>query len=132
MRLRLLPSLLIVVSGLSLGSGLFAQNTAPAGPPRPSIGDLKEEQRIIDNAYLARGENFVGKSKEQIADNLLRPAKENAFYAIELLSRARKLLDQHPSRIEQASGLFGRAFESSRESLRKNLREKIDPRDLFV
>ena len=126
MRSSVFRSLLVVLSGLSLGSGLFAQNQSQ--PELPSVGDLREEQRIINNAYLARGESFVAKAKEQIADNLLRPAKENGFYAVELLSRARKLLDKHPSRIEQARGIFGRVTESTREELRKNLREQIDPR----
>lgn len=126
MRLRITRLPLIVICSLGIASGLLAQ--APTGNEPPSVGDLREEQRIINNAYLARGENFVSKSKEQIADSLLRPAKENGFYAVELLSRARKLLDKHPSRIEQARGIFGRALEGTREELRKNLREQIDPR----
>jgi len=114
---------LVLAASIGLTSWLSA---APAEPP--SVGDLREEQRIILNAYLIRGEQFVGKSKEQLADNILRASKENGFYAVELLARARAKLDQHPSRIEQARGFFGRAFESSREELRKNLRENIDPR----
>ncbi len=114
---------LVLAASIGLTSWLSATTAEP-----PSVGDLREEQRIILNAYLIRGEQFVGKSKEQLADNILRASKENGFYAVELLARARAKLDQHPSRIEQARGFFGRAFESSREELRKNLRENIDPR----
>ncbi len=112
----------------SMGLALLASVRAAAPVEPPTVGDLKEEQRIILNAYLKRGEQFVSKSKEQLADNVLRASKENGFYAVELLARARAKLDQHPSRIEQARGIFGRATESTREELRKNLRENIDPR----
>ncbi len=125
MRLRASYLLLTAISGLGLSQVLLAQT--PAAEP-PSVGDLREEQRIINNAYLERGETFVSKAKEMFADNLLRPSLENGFYAVELLSRARNTLDKHPSRIEQARGFLGRATESTREELRDNLKKNIDPR----
>ena len=65
---------LVLAASIGLTSWLSATTAEP-----PSVGDLREEQRIILNAYLIRGEQFVGKSKEQLADNILRASKENGF-----------------------------------------------------
>lgn len=116
--------LCLAIFGL-LAPSLFSAQPAQPTRQAPSARELREEQRIILNAYVKRGEEYLSKSREQLFDNRLKASKENGFHALELLARARAKLDKHPERIEQVRGLFS---GSNREELRKNLKENIDPR----
>lgn len=115
---------LLVILGLCLGSGLSAQQEFP------TYRELQEEQRIILNAYLIRGENpYLLQAKAQFTDNTLRSSKQNVMTAILLLARAKQRLNLHPTRIEQARNAIGfRLSEADREKLRKSVRDDIDPR----
>ncbi len=86
---------------------------------------MREEQRILLNAYILRGEAYLTRSRDELADGRLKASKENGFHAAELLARAKAKLDRHPERIEQVRGIFG---GMTREDLRRNLKENIDPR----
>lgn len=119
---RLFQLLMLAVLGY-LAPNLV--NKAVAADEPPTARELREEQRIILNAYVLRGEEYLTRSRDELADNRLKASKDNGFHAIELLARAKARLDRHPERIEQVRGLFG---GMAREDLRRNLKENIDPR----
>jgi|GEM_PF-1432859 len=101
-----------------------ALHAAPAAEP-PTAREVREEQRIILNAYIIRGEAYLTRSRDELADGRIKASKENGFHAVELLARAKAKLDHHPERIELVRGIFG---GMTREDLRRNLKDNIDPR----
>jgi hypothetical protein len=114
--------LLLIASGCLLPA-LVLHAAPPAEPPKAR--ELREEQRIILNAYIIRGEAYLARSRDEFADSRFKASKENGFHAIELLARAKAKLDRHPERIEQVQAIFGGMV---REDLRENLKRNIDPR----
>lgn len=119
---RLFHLLIFIISGCLLA--LLPLHAAPPSEP-PSAREIREEQRIILNAYIIRGEEYLTRSRDELADGRLKASKENGFHAVELLARAKAKLDRHPERIEQVRGIFG---GMNREDFRKNLKTNIDPR----
>lgn len=120
--LRVFQVLLLIASACLLPP---LAKSAPNPPPPPSAREIREEQRIILNAYIIRGEEYLTRSRDELADHRMKASKENGFHAIELLARAKARLDRHPERIELVRGIFG---GMNREDFRKNLKENIDPR----
>lgn len=119
---RVFQVLLLIASACFLPTFILG---APNPPEPPSAREIREEQRIILNAYIIRGEEYLTRSRDELADHRLKASKENGFHAIELLARAKSRLDRHPERIELVRGIFG---GMNREDFRKNLKENIDPR----
>jgi len=117
MRLRASNILIAAVYGLSLASGLFAQTNPPA---RPRVGDLKEEQRLIDNAYLGDAVFQVKRARERLGAGNQRLAQQSGLWALEQIAYAKRRLERHAPRIEEAGGAF---FERTSEATRKELRE---------
>lgn len=115
MRLRITLLPLIVISSLSLVSGLFAQSSPP---PRPSAGDLREEQRTIGNAYLGDADFQIKRARERLGVSNNRLAQQSGLWALEQLAYAKRRLERHAPKIEEAGGFFGRASESTRKELR--------------
>lgn len=126
MHVPIVRSLLIVL-GLSLGSRLLAQQPQQEFP---TYRQLKEEQRIILNAYLIRGENpYLLQAEAAYGRDNLGAAEQNALTAVLLLGRARERLNEHPTKIEIARNALGfRLGEDDREELRTSVRNEIDPR----
>ena len=123
MRLRVFPATLVVLAGLSFVSGLSAQT--PSQPP--TVGDLKEEQRIIGFANFGDAEFQIKTARERLGVNNSKLAQQSGLWALEQLAYAKRRLERHAPRIEQAVGFFGRASESTRKDLRESygkLRER--------
>lgn len=117
MRVRNLRSLLASVLALGLGSSLFAQSNPP---PRPRVGDLREEQRLIDNAYLGDADFQIKRARERLGGGNNRLAQQSGLWALEQVAYAKRRLERHAPKIEEAGGLF---LERATESTRKDLRE---------
>jgi hypothetical protein len=129
----LLVRFVLLLTALSLGSSLPAQSTPPA---RPSVGDLREEQRKIDNAYLGDAEFQIKRARERLGTGSNRLAQQSGLWALEQLAYAKRRLESHAPKIEEAGGIFGRAIESTRKDLREsyakirenyvNIEERLD------
>ncbi|MBM3856224.1 MAG: hypothetical protein FJ399_24205, partial [Verrucomicrobia bacterium] len=133
MRTRLLYHTVIAASALSLCSGLHAQ----ANPPeRPSPGDLREEQRLIDKAYLGDADFQIKRARERLGAGNNRLAQQSGLWALEQVAYAKRRLEKHAPKIEEAGGFFGRATEGTRKELREsyakvrenyvNIEERLD------
>ncbi|MBI4626972.1 MAG: hypothetical protein HY736_27590 [Verrucomicrobia bacterium] len=125
MHIRNLRPLLAAVLSLGLGSSLFAQ---PNPPQRPRVGDLREEQRLIDNAYLGDADFQIKRARERLGGGNNRLAQQSGLWALEQVAYAKRRLERHAPKIEEAGGLFTeRATESTRKELRDSyakVREK--------
>lgn len=117
MRIRILHPVLAVTLAFCFGSSLFAQ---PNPPPRPRVGDLREEQRLIDNAYLGDADFQIKRAKERLGGNNNRLAQQSGLWALEQVAYAKRRLERHAPKIEEAGGAI---FERTSESTRKELRE---------
>jgi len=105
----------LAVAVLGLVSKLNAQG---AGSEKPSVGDLKEEQRKIGNAYLGDADFQLKIARERLGVGNNRLAQQSGLWALEQLAYAKRRLERHAPKIEEAQGIFGRATESTRKDLR--------------
>src|SRR5262249_36775040 len=115
---RIFRPLLVSVMTLGFGSGLFAQSNQQ--PHRPTVGEIKEEQRLIDHAYLGDADFQIKRAKERLGGGHNRLAQQSGLWALEQLAYAKRRLEKHAPKIEEAAGLF---LERATESTRKELRE---------
>jgi hypothetical protein len=117
MRIRLSSSLLVSVLALGLGSSLLAQSNPP---PRPKVGDIREEQRLIDKAYLGDADFQIKRARERLGIGNHRLAQQSGLWALEQVAYAKRRLERHAPKIEGAAGFI---FERTSEATRKELRE---------
>jgi hypothetical protein len=104
---------LTILSFVALGASLLSANP-------PTVGDLKEEQRQIGNAYLGDAVFQIRQSRERLGAGNPRLGQQSGLWALEQLAFAKRRLERHAARIEEARGLFGRATEGTRVDLRKS------------
>lgn len=114
---------MVVISGLSFVSGLFAQ----AQNQPPSVGDLKEEQRIIGFANFGDAEFQIKMARERLGTKNEKLAQQSGLWALEQLAYAKRRLERHAPRIEEARTALGfRASEGTRKELRESYRKLRD------
>jgi hypothetical protein len=99
---------------------LFGFTFLKAAPP--TVGDLKEDQRQIGNAYLGDASFYIKQSKERLGGGNGKLAQQSGLWALEQLGYAKRRLERHAPRIEEArNGFTGfRVTESTRDELRKS------------
>ena len=114
---RLLCHVLLASVALSVATRLHAQANPP---PRPRVGDLREEQRLIDKAYLGDADFLIKRARERLGGGNNRLAQQSGLWALEQVAYAKRRLERHATKIEEAGGLF---LERATESTRKELRE---------
>lgn len=117
MHLRLSRLALFTLAVFSTATSLSAQTNPP---PRPRVGDLREEQRLIDKAYLGDADFLIKRARERLGGGNNRLAQQSGLWALEQVAYAKRRLERHASKIEEAGGLF---LERATESTRKELRE---------
>jgi hypothetical protein len=101
------------------GVGFVSQLSAQGGAAeKPSVGDLKEEQRKISNAYLGDADFQLKTARERLGTNNHRLSQQSGLWAVEQLAYAKLRLEKHAPKIEEAQGIFGRASEGTRKELR--------------
>lgn len=123
MRIRLLLATLVTILGLGFSPALLAQSQNQP----PSVSDIKEEQRIIGNANLGDAEFQIKEARERLGAKNPRLAQQSGLWALEQLAYAKRRLERHAPRIEEARNLFGfRASEGTLQELRASYRKLRD------
>ncbi|MEY4489309.1 MAG: hypothetical protein RIQ79_1817 [Verrucomicrobiota bacterium] len=102
-------------------AAFFIGFTALSANP-PTVGDLKEEQRQIGNAYLGDATFYIKQARERLGGGNGKLAQQSGLWALEQLGYAKRRLERHAPRIEEArNGVTGfRSGESTRKDLRKS------------
>jgi hypothetical protein len=132
MRIRILRPLLISVLALGFGSRSFAQSNPP--PPRPTVSELREEQRLIEHAYLGDADFQIKRARERLGGGNNRLAQQSALWALEQIAYAKRRLERHAPKIEIVDVVFfpestRKDLRASYEKLREsysNMEERLD------
>ena len=111
---------IVLFAGLGLLPALVAQ---PTPPKKPSAGDIREEQRLIDNAYLGDAEFQIKLSRERLGNAQHKLSQQSGLWALEQIGYAKLRIERHAPKIEEAVGLFGRISEDSRKELRESYKK---------
>lgn len=109
---------LILIIGVSLASSLFAQNQSGTSD-YISAGDIRQEQRQIQNAYLGDANAYIKVARERLGVGNNRLAQQSGLWALEQLAYAKRKLERHAPKIEEVRTWIGaRVSESTRKELR--------------
>lgn len=89
----------------------------------PRVGDIREEQRKIGQAYLGDATFQIEQALLRIGAGNPQLGQQSGLWALEQLAYAKRRLERHAPRIEETVNIFGgRIAERARVDLRESYR----------